>query len=117
MEFLFIFIILIKKCKKVVLFLDCHCSYYIWFFFCKYFDIGWFQAFHEASLTKGKPTALLAKTYKGKHFPNIEDAEEWHGKPLGDKAVAVISVCTHIIIKLTSLCFNVSCQYLTLLLV
>uniref|UniRef100_A0A1B6CUX2 transketolase n=1 Tax=Clastoptera arizonana TaxID=38151 RepID=A0A1B6CUX2_9HEMI len=49
------------------------------------------KAFHEASVTKGKPSAILAKTYKGKHFPNIEDAEEWHGKPLGDKASAVVT--------------------------
>lgn len=49
------------------------------------------QAFHEASQTKGKPTCLLAKTYKGKGFPAIEDAENWHGKPLGAKAEEVIS--------------------------
>lgn len=49
------------------------------------------KAFHEASQTKGKPTCLLAKTYKGKGFPAIEDAENWHGKPLGAKAEEVIS--------------------------
>ena len=49
------------------------------------------KAFYEASVTTGKPTALLAKTYKGKGFPNIEDADNWHGKPLGDKADGVIS--------------------------
>ncbi|XP_037037304.1 transketolase-like protein 2 [Bradysia coprophila] len=48
------------------------------------------KAFHEASVTKDKPTALIAKTYKGKFFPNIEDADNWHGKPLGDKADEVI---------------------------
>lgn len=44
------------------------------------------KAFHEASVTKNKPTAIIAKTLKGKFFPNIEDLDNWHGKPLGDKA-------------------------------
>lgn len=48
------------------------------------------KAFHEASVTKDKPTAIIAKTFKGKFFPNIEDADNWHGKPLGEHADAVI---------------------------
>ncbi|VVC33185.1 Transketolase, N-terminal,Transketolase C-terminal/Pyruvate-ferredoxin oxidoreductase domain [Cinara cedri] len=48
------------------------------------------KAFHEASITKGKPTAILAKTYKGKGFINIEDMEKWHGTPLNDKATKVL---------------------------
>lgn len=44
------------------------------------------KAFHEAQNTKERPTAILAKTFKGKNFPNIEDLENWHGKPLGNKA-------------------------------
>ena len=48
------------------------------------------KAFFEASHTKGKPTALICKTYKGKGFPQIEDLENWHGKPLGDQAERVI---------------------------
>lgn len=48
------------------------------------------KAFHEASVTKDKPTALIAKTFKGKSFPDIEDKENWHGKPLGDKAESTI---------------------------
>jgi transketolase len=48
------------------------------------------RAFYEAQQTKGRPTAIIAKTYKGKFFPNIEDLENWHGKPLGDTANAVI---------------------------
>ncbi|BES91483.1 transketolase [Nesidiocoris tenuis] len=54
-------------------------------------DVGeLIKAFDEASATKGKPTALLLKTYKGKHFPNIEDLENWHGKPLGTAAKGVL---------------------------
>lgn len=50
------------------------------------------QAFHEASETKGRPTAIIAKTFKGKNFPNIEDQDNWHGKPLGDDSPAVLEV-------------------------
>lgn len=48
------------------------------------------KAFSEASQIKGKPTAIIAKTFKGKFFPNIEDLDNWHGKPLGDRAQEVI---------------------------
>lgn len=39
-------------------------------------------AFDEAGKTKGKPTVLLAKTYKGRGISFIEDHPAWHGKPL-----------------------------------
>jgi len=48
------------------------------------------KAFYEANVTTDKPTAIIAKTFKGKFFPNIEDKENWHGKPLGDQADSVI---------------------------
>lgn len=48
------------------------------------------KAFHDASSTQTKPTAIIAKTFKGRNFPNIEDVENWHGKPLGDKSEEVI---------------------------
>uniref|UniRef100_A0A1Y1LEY0 transketolase n=1 Tax=Photinus pyralis TaxID=7054 RepID=A0A1Y1LEY0_PHOPY len=48
------------------------------------------KAFHVASTTSDKPTALIAKTLKGKNFPKIEDVENWHGKPLGDQASIVL---------------------------
>ncbi|XP_044575701.1 transketolase-like protein 2 isoform X2 [Cotesia glomerata] len=49
------------------------------------------KAFHEAQITKDRPTAILAKTFKGKNFPNIEDLDNWHGKALGNKAEEVIA--------------------------
>ncbi|XP_011647657.1 LOW QUALITY PROTEIN: transketolase-like protein 2 [Pogonomyrmex barbatus] len=52
------------------------------------------KAFHEAQNTKGRPTAILAKTFKGKNFPEIEDLDNWHGKPLGNKATEVIQHLT-----------------------
>ncbi|XP_053688847.1 transketolase-like protein 2 [Sabethes cyaneus] len=48
------------------------------------------KAFFEASITQDRPTAVIAKTFKGKYFPNIEDLENWHGKPLGEDATTVI---------------------------
>jgi len=59
-----------------------------------------FQAFHLAATTKGRPTAIIAKTFKGKNFPEIEDKDNWHGKPLGSNGAAVIKV------KLTSCALN-----------
>ncbi|PZC75427.1 hypothetical protein B5X24_HaOG206096 [Helicoverpa armigera] len=41
------------------------------------------KAFDEAAAAPGKPTAIIAKTFKGKNFPGIEDLENWHGKALG----------------------------------
>jgi len=52
------------------------------------------KAFKEAEQTKGKPTALICKTFKGKHFVNIEDKDDWHGKALGDAGKKVIDDLT-----------------------
>lgn len=49
------------------------------------------KAFDAAANTKGKPTCIVAKTFKGKGFVGIEDELNWHGKPLGDKSAAVIA--------------------------
>merc|ERR1712038_1237405 len=49
------------------------------------------KAFDEAAATKGKPTMILAKTFKGRAFPNIEDLMNWHGKALGAKSDEVVA--------------------------
>ena len=49
------------------------------------------KAFDEAEATKGKPTMILAKTYKGRDFPKIEDEMNWHGKALGGKSEEVVA--------------------------
>lgn len=36
-------------------------------------------AFEEAKATKGKPTAIIAKTFKGKGVSFMEDKAAWHG--------------------------------------
>jgi transketolase len=49
------------------------------------------QAFDTASQTKGKPTVLLAKTFKGKGISIAEDQMNWHGKSLNkEQAEAAI---------------------------
>lgn len=49
-----------------------------------------FNAFTEAENTKGKPTCVLAKTFKGNAFPGIADEMNWHGKALGAKTEEVV---------------------------
>ncbi|KAF5903519.1 transketolase-like [Clarias magur] len=39
------------------------------------------QLWH-AERFKGKPTAIVAKTFKGKGLKGIEDSDNWHGKPI-----------------------------------
>nr|AAM29336.1 AT29350p [Drosophila melanogaster] len=48
------------------------------------------KAFINAASTKGKPTALLARTTKGKDFLGIEGIEEMHAQPLGKRAESAI---------------------------
>ena len=38
------------------------------------------DAFNQAKLTKGMPTAIVAKTIKGKGVSFMENKAEWHGK-------------------------------------
>ncbi len=40
------------------------------------------DAFQEAAATKGKPTVLLAKTFKGRGLSFMENHPSWHGKPV-----------------------------------
>jgi len=50
-----------------------------------------YNAFTEAENTKGKPTCVLAKTFKGQGFPGIADEMNWHGKALGAKSEEVVA--------------------------
>ena len=45
-------------------------------------------AFKEASKTKGMPTAIIAKTIKGKGVSFMEDQAGWHGKAPNDEQYA-----------------------------
>ena len=45
-------------------------------------------AFDEAKQTKGQPTAIIAKTVKGKGVSFMEDQAGWHGKAPNDEQYA-----------------------------
>merc|ERR1711981_683008 len=61
------------------------------------------KAFDEAEATKGKPTIILAKTYKGRDFPKIGDEMNWHGKAMGAKSEEIVA---HLKTQLTSETFQ-----------
>ena len=46
-------------------------------------------AFKEARKTKGMPTAIIAKTIKGKGVSFMEDQAGWHGKAPNDEEFAI----------------------------
>ncbi|KAF6091670.1 transketolase like 1 [Phyllostomus discolor] len=49
--------------------------------------------FWQATQVKDKPTAVIAKTFKGRGMPSIEDAESWHGRPMPtERADAIIKL-------------------------
>ncbi|KAF4026588.1 TKTL1 [Cervus elaphus hippelaphus] len=51
------------------------------------------QVFWQAAQMKNKPTAVVAKTFKGRGVPSVEDAENWHGKPMPkERADAIIKL-------------------------
>lgn len=43
------------------------------------------KAFEEARATKGMPTAIIAKTVKGKGVSFMENAVNWHGVAPNDE--------------------------------
>lgn len=49
------------------------------------------DAFDAAKATTDKPTAIIAKTFKGAGIPGIENEDNWHGKALGDKTEAALA--------------------------
>jgi transketolase len=47
------------------------------------------RAYAEATETRGRPTAVVARTIKGKGVPEVEDKGGWHGKALDDPEHAI----------------------------
>ena len=47
------------------------------------------QAFKEAKETKGKPTAIIAKSVKGKGVSFMENKANWHGSAPNDEQYAI----------------------------
>jgi transketolase len=46
-------------------------------------------AFREAAATDGRPTAIIARTIKGKGVHSVEDKNGFHGKPIADEREAL----------------------------
>lgn len=54
------------------------------------------EAYGKACTSAGKPTVILAKTFKGRGIPCAEDKDGWHGKPipageLADETLAALN--------------------------
>src|SRR5438093_7847873 len=47
------------------------------------------RAYEEALSTTGRPTAIVARTLKGKGVSAVENKEGWHGKALDDPETAI----------------------------
>lgn len=55
------------------------------------------DALDAAQHVKNQPVCIVAKTFKGKGFPDLEDSPSWHGKPIGKLTESVIkSIREHI---------------------
>ncbi|KAL6045404.1 hypothetical protein STEG23_020717, partial [Scotinomys teguina] len=51
------------------------------------------HVFSQAAQVRGKPTAVIAKTFRARGMPNLEDAESWYGRPMSkERADAIIKV-------------------------
>jgi transketolase len=44
-------------------------------------------AYREAEATTGRPTAIVARTIKGKGYSKVENENGWHGKAIAEEAI------------------------------
>jgi transketolase len=57
-------------------------------------------AYREAESTMGRPTAIVAKTIKGKGYSKIENTNGWHGKAIAEEAVEELGGVRNITVEL-----------------
>jgi len=50
-------------------------------------DVGEIDAAYRAAEASGKPTAIVARTVKGKGYSAVENENGWHGKPVDVAAI------------------------------
>jgi transketolase len=51
-------------------------------------DVGAIDAaYREAEATTGRPTAVVARTIKGKGYSKVENQNGWHGKAIAEEAI------------------------------
>ena len=55
-------------------------------------------AYREAESTPGKPTAIVARTIKGKGYSKVENENGWHGKAISAEAVEEIGGVRNLVI-------------------
>ena len=55
-------------------------------------------AYREAESTAGKPTAIVARTIKGKGYSKVEDQNGWHGKAIAEEAVQEMGGIRNIVV-------------------
>jgi transketolase len=53
-------------------------------------------AYREAAGTAGRPTAIVARTLKGKGYSGVEDKAGWHGKAVSEEALEELGGVRHI---------------------
>ena len=58
------------------------------------------RAYTEAEATTGKPTAIVARTLKGKGYSKVEDQGGWHGKAIAEEAIEELGGVRHIRVEL-----------------
>ena len=57
-------------------------------------------AFTEAESTAGKPTAIVARTIKGKGYSKVEDQNGWHGKAIDEEAVEEMGGIRNVVVDI-----------------
>jgi transketolase len=55
-------------------------------------------AYREAESTSGRPTAVVARTIKGKGYSKVEDQNGWHGKAIAEEAVEELGGVRNIVV-------------------
>jgi transketolase len=58
------------------------------------------EAYREAESTSGKPTAIVARTLKGKGASEVEDKNGWHGKAISVDAVEELGGIRNIVVEI-----------------
>ncbi|HET9675331.1 MAG TPA: transketolase [Gaiellaceae bacterium] len=55
-------------------------------------------AYREAGSTTGQPTAIVARTIKGKGYSKVEDQNGWHGKAIAEEAIEELGGIRNIVV-------------------
>jgi transketolase len=55
-------------------------------------------AYREAEARSGQPTAIVARTLKGKGYSKVEDQPGWHGKAVAEEAVEELGGLRNIVV-------------------